>query len=72
MITSSANLVRYNPSSIAASPPPTTTTFLPRKKAPSQVAQYDTPRPLNPSSPGTPNNLGLEPAAIMIARASRT
>ena len=36
---------------------PTTATVLPRKNAPSQVAQYETPAPRSSSSPGTSNVL---------------
>ena len=42
-VTLVAKRVRKSASSIAVSPPPTTAIALPRKSAPSQVAQADTP-----------------------------
>ena len=62
-VTFVANFVRKIASSIAESPPPTTTTCLSRKKAPSQVAQDETPRPWSAL-------LGLEPE-LPRARAGR-
>src|SRR3989344_333135 len=59
------NLVRKLDSSIAESPPPITTTSFPLKKAPSQVAQVVTPRPLYFSSEGIPNHLALAPVATI-------
>ena len=44
-MTFEAYLVRYRPSSKAASPPPTTATGRSRKNGPSQTAQYETPCP---------------------------
>ena len=45
---------RKRASSMAVSPPPTTATSWLRKKAPSQVAQAETPRPRNARSDGMP------------------
>jgi len=44
--------------------------LLPSKYAPSQVAQYEIPRPLKRSSPGTPSGRGFAPVATITARAS--
>src|SRR5574341_1012604 len=53
------------PSSSALSPPPTTTTFLSLKNQPSQVAQYETPRPVKSFSPGTLSLFGSAPVEMM-------
>ena len=58
---------RYRASSRAILPPPTTATSLFLKNAPSHVAQYETPAPVNSSSPGTPSFLCFAPVAIRIA-----
>ncbi len=47
-----------------------TTTDLLRKKKPSQVAQAETPKPLNSSSLGRPSHFALAPVAKMIASAT--
>src|SRR5437773_6106122 len=52
-------------SSIAVSPPPTVTTSFPLKKNPSQVAQLETPRPLNFVSDGSPSHFAFAPVAII-------
>ena len=52
-------------SSIAVSPPPTTKTSSPLKKAPSQVAQAETPRFAYSASPGTSSHLAEAPVAMM-------
>ena len=52
-------------SSAAVLPPPTTTTSLFLKKNPSHVAQADTPKPINLSSPGIPNHFAFAPVAII-------
>src|SRR2546427_866232 len=52
-------------SSIAVSPPPTVTTSFPLKKNPSQVAQLETPLPLNLVSEGSPSHLALAPVAMI-------
>ena len=64
-----ANRLRNVASSIAESPPPTTTTTLSRKKAPSQVAQYETPRPWRIRSDSMPSCRALAPVATMIVSA---
>src|SRR5438309_1184762 len=51
-------------SSIAVSPPPTVTTSFPLKKNPSQVAQLETPFPLNLVSDGSPSHLAFAPVAM--------
>ena len=61
---------RNRASSAAVSPPPTTATGWFRKKAPSQVAQADTPRPRSACSDSRPRYRALAPVAIMTARAS--
>ncbi len=48
------------------SPPPTTKTSSPLKKAPSQVAQAETPRLVYSASPGTLSHLAEAPVAMMI------
>ena len=53
IVTLLANFVRKIASSIAESPPPTTAISWPRKKKPSQVAQVESPWPMQPA-------LGLE------------
>ena len=65
-ITSFANLVKNNASSTAVLPPPITATFLFLKKNASQVAQAETPCPLNFSSFFKPNHFALAPVAIII------
>ena len=52
-LTSLAYLVKNKDSSISSSPFPTRDTVLPFVKAPSQVAQYETPAPKNLFSPFT-------------------
>ena len=52
-------------SAAAVLPPPTTMTDLPRKKLPSQVAQYDTPRPCSSSSRSSPSLRGRAPVAMI-------
>jgi len=42
-------------------------TSLSLKKAPSQVAQYETPRPMSRCSPSAPSMVGSLPVAIMSA-----
>ena len=54
---------------MAESPPPTTSTFLSRKKKPSQVAQADTPCPINSDSDSSPRSRAVAPVEIMIASA---
>ena len=49
----------------AVLPPPTTMTVLSRKKLPSQVAQYDTPRPCSSSSSSSPSLRGRAPVAMI-------
>jgi hypothetical protein len=49
-LTFDANLVKNIASSTAALPPPTTATTCSLKKKPSQVAQAETPKPLNSCS----------------------
>ena len=48
------------------SPPPTTYISKSSKKDPSQVAQYETPLPVNSFSPGQPIGLDDAPVAIII------
>ena len=48
----------------AVLPPPTTMAVLSRKKLPSQVAQYETPRPCSSSSNSRPSLRGRAPVAI--------
>ena len=67
-LTLPANFDRKVASSMAVSPPPTTIVSAPRKKAASQVAQYDTPRADSSSSPGTPSFFGSAPIARITAR----
>ena len=69
MYTFDAKRVRNVASSIAESPPPTTTTTFSRKNAPSQVAQYETPRPWSVCSDGSPSCLAVAPVATMTASA---
>ncbi len=69
IVTLSANFVRKTASSIAESPPPTTITFLFRKKAASQTAQYETPRPCSVRSESSPSWRALAPVATITARA---
>ena len=61
-----AYFVSDTASSSAELPPPATKISLSVKKSPSQVAQYEIPFPLNVSSPGTPNVLGLPPGVRII------
>ncbi len=61
--------MRKSPSSMAASPPPITAITSPLKKAPSQMAQYETPFPAYSPSPGTPSFTGVPPAVRMTAGA---
>ena len=68
-VTFVAKRVRKFASSIAVSPPPTTTSSLSLKKAPSQVAQAETPRPCSRCSPASPSQRALAPVATMTARA---
>src|SRR5437899_6623239 len=56
---------RNEASSIAVSPPPTVTTSFPLKKNPSQVAQLDTPLPLNLVSEGSPSHFAFAPVAMI-------
>src|SRR5213592_4820848 len=56
---------RNDASSIAVSPPPTTATSLSLKKKPSQVAQLDTPFPLNFASEGISSHFAFAPVAII-------
>ena len=58
-MTSLANFARKVASSMAESPPPTTTTSLSRKKAASQTAQYETPRPCSACSVGEAELAGV-------------
>ena len=58
---------RYSASSTAVLPPPITATSWSRKKKPSQVAQADTPLPLNASSDGMPRYLAVAPVAMISA-----
>ena len=67
--TRSAYCARTRASSAAESPPPTTPTTSPLYSGPSQVAHWDTPLPMNSSSPGIPSIRRVEPAAIMTALA---
>ena len=60
-------LARYSASSTAVLPPPTTATSLPLKKKPSQVAQADTPWPMNFCSLGMPRYFADAPVAITSA-----
>jgi hypothetical protein len=64
-VTLVANFVRKIASSIAESPPPTTTTSFSRKKAASQTAQYETPRPCSRRSDSRPNWRALAPVATI-------
>ena len=68
MLTLPANFDRKVASSMAVSPPPTTSVSAPRKKAASQVAQYETPRAASSSSPGTPSFFGSAPIARITER----
>src|SRR5690606_25288023 len=67
IVTFLAKRVKYIPSSTAESPPPITAISRSRKNAPSQTAQYDTPRPAYSSSPGTPSLRCSAPVAMMTA-----
>ena len=67
MVTFSAKLVRNSASSTAVLPPPMTATCLPLKKKPSQVAQAETPYPLNFSSEGRPSQRAWAPVAMIRA-----
>ena len=69
MTTFEANFDRKIASSIALSPPPTIIVGFSLKNAASQVAQYDTPRPLSSSSPRTSSFLCSAPIARMTVRA---
>jgi hypothetical protein len=60
--------VRKVASSIAESPPPTTARSSSLKKAPSQVAQVETPRPVSFSSLGRPRWRGAAPVEMITAR----
>ena len=71
-VTLLANFVRNVASSIAESPPPTTTMFLFLKKNPSQVAQYDTPKPCSAFSLSSPIVIADAPAAMITASATYT
>ena len=64
-MTLEANLVRYKASSTALFPPPTTITFCSLKKKPSQVAQAETPNPLNFSSLFKLSHLAWAPVAMI-------
>ena len=68
--TAGENFVRNVASSMAESPPPTTTISCPLKNGPSQVAQYETPRPASADSPARPSLRGLAPVHMMTASAS--
>ncbi len=57
---------------MAVSPPPMTAMSCSRKKNPSQVAQYETPRPDSSSSPGRPSLRCCEPVATITALARWT
>ena len=65
-----ANFVRKTASSIAESPPPTTTTCLSRKKAASQTAQYETPRPCSVRSDSSPSCRAVAPVATITLSAA--
>src|SRR5215217_589845 len=69
IVTLSANFVRNVASSIAESPPPTTTISFSRKKAASQTAQYETPRPWSVRSESMPSWRALAPVATTTASA---
>ena len=64
-LTFEANLVKNIASSTAALPPPTTATSFSLKKKPSQVAQADTPKPLNSVSDFKFNHLACAPVETM-------
>ena len=68
-VTREPNRARNRASSMAVSPPPTTTISWSRKKNPSQVAQYETPRPAYSRSPLMPRLRGEAPVATITARA---
>ena len=70
IVTLSANFVRYIASSTAESPPPITTISHSSKKAPSHVAQYETPLPQCSFSPLQPSSLALAPVATTTAKHS--
>ena len=70
MVTSVANLVRNNASSMALSPPPITVTGCPRKKNPSHVAHELTPCPTKACSDGSPSQRADAPEAMMSVCAS--
>ena len=57
--------VRKSASSNAESPPPTTTIVFSLKKAPSQVAQAETPRPWSRCSESSPSQRALAPVATI-------
>ncbi len=67
IVTFEANLVRKVASSMAESPPPTTAISFPRKKKPSHVAQYETPKPWSSFSEGSPSCMAEAPAAMISA-----
>ena len=67
IVTLLPNLVKYIASSTAVSPPPTTYISKSSKKDPSQVAQYETPFPINSFSPGQPIGLDDAPVATITA-----
>ena len=69
IVTLEANFVRKLASSIAESPPPTTTISCSRKNAPSQTAQYETPRPCRRASDSRPIWRAVAPVATITARA---
>ena len=64
-VTLAAWRVRKLASSIAVSPPPTMATCFSLKKAPSQVAQAETPWPIRRISLGRPSSLALAPVEMI-------
>ena len=56
---------------MAESPPPMTATAWSWKNMPSQVAQWETPRPSSSDSPGTPSFRCSPPAAMITVLASQ-
>ena len=68
-MTFEANLVKNVASSQAESPPPITKTSSSLKKAPSQVAQVEIPRPFCSASPGALSQIDSAPVEIMMALA---
>ena len=68
MVTFVAKVVSATASSSAEFPPPTTTTLFPVKNSPSQVAQYEMPRPLNWFSPGMFKERGFPPGVNITER----